>query len=141
MKNISSNELKEMKDEKNFKMGIFERDNIIFFLYRFGSLNWMDSPYTLNLVEDKKEWVQTVMDHGLQNKMTITIVESTTGEIKAIRVVEVKKRFLQILFSTLEKQVEEGQCVKMIYWLMIQEISRMYTTKQMVNMSKVISSI
>lgn len=141
IKNIKDNELKEFENEENSKTGIFVRDNIIYFLYKFGSLNWMDSSYIWNLTKNRNENLQMIKEGRLKNKMTITIVESNSGEIKVIKVVEVKNRFLQILCKALNKQLEETQVSRIEYFIRVNEVYNRYTTKQMVDMAQVITSI
>lgn len=141
IKNIKDNELKEMGNEENLKTGIFVRDNIIFFLYKFGSLNWMDSSYIGNLAKNKDENLKVIKNGGMKNKMTITMVESTSGEVKAIKVVEVKNRFLQILSKAVDKQLQETQVSRIEYFIRVNEIYNRYTTKQMVDMAQVMTSI
>ena len=141
IKNIKDNELKEFENEENCKTGIFVRDNIIYFLYNFGSLNWMESSYIWNLAKNKNENLQMIKEGRLKNKMTITIVESNSWEIKAIKVVEVKNRFLQILCKALNKQLEETQVSRIEYFIRVNEVYNRYTTKQMVDMAQVITSI
>jgi hypothetical protein len=45
---LLSQKIKEIKDEK-IKLGLIEEKGIIFLLFKFGHLPWMDTPYNVAL--------------------------------------------------------------------------------------------
>lgn len=63
MDNPTQSEIKSVKTGKA-KLGLFVKENVIFFLSKFGTMNWVDAPYTVHRsapfefedVEDKKYW-------------------------------------------------------------------------------------
>lgn len=141
MKNINNRELEQMKNNKKLKIGIFERNNIIFFLYKFGDLNWMDSPYIANLSEEIKVKLEDIYDDKLGYKMNIVIIETITGEVKELRTVALNNRLSLSIKKAIDKQMEEVGVTKEEYRMRVNQNFMAYTTKQMVDMAKGIISI
>lgn len=45
----TNKEINQMKAEAPLEIKLLEMDNIVFFLFKFGNLNWMDAPYSVHL--------------------------------------------------------------------------------------------
>lgn len=75
-----------------FIMKFYDTDNIIFMLFKFRSLNWIDAPYNIHLsppFEFATELEQENLGFGLQ----IFLIDATTGILKVMRYVGLGHEF------------------------------------------------
>lgn len=77
-------ELREIKKGK-IKLGLLEKDGIIFFFIKFGELYWMDAPY--NIAFSKPYEFGQLADENSGYAVQIVLVDGKTGIIKAIKLI------------------------------------------------------
>lgn len=111
------------------KLGIWEKDNIIFFLSKFGDLSWMDAPYTVHLspIHLELEYPQ----EGLGYALHIILVDAKTGIIKAMRLIGLSTRLSTTLYKYIKKQTE-STFNQSYYDIILSRTYQNYTTNDMV---------
>lgn len=107
---------------------LIEVDGIIFFLSRFGTMNWMDAPFHRDLA---KEYVRPNEGEGLS--LHIMLVDARTGILAAQRIIGLQTAFSNALLD----MIEEQPAIDAAYNLTISKIHGKYTTNDLVEMSSV----
>jgi len=94
---------KETQQIKNgrLQIGFWCKDNIIFLLFKFGSLSWMDAPYTIHL---SKPFAFEEIIPGSGFGLHVFLVDAATGIIKAMRLIGLGTTFSIQLKKAIEKQ-------------------------------------
>ncbi len=110
---------------------LYEKYNIIFLLSKFGSLEWMDAPYTVHLSDNI---VLDIPSDGLGYALNIFLIDAATGIIKAIRLIGLSTKFSFALHKCMQKQTET-QFDKYMYLDNLNCIYRDYSTKDMLKYS------
>lgn len=122
----SESEINSIKSG-NFKTGFYAEKNAIFMLFKFGSLQWMDAPYSVHLSKNLTRF--ELFDGGQGLALHIYLIDAATGVLKAIRLIGLKTNFSIQLIEAVEKQKEmsfEG------YDININNIMNKYPTKKLV---------
>jgi hypothetical protein len=84
-----------------FIMKFYEHDNIVFMLFKFEGVPWIDAPYNINLSPlFEFEQMSETQGFGLQ----IYLVDAATGILKVIRYVGLGHEFSVRLREAMEKQ-------------------------------------
>lgn len=132
-KNPNDKEIKGIKKGK-LQFNLFVRENIIFLVSKFGEIPWMDAPFHVALAKNltKLEDIQEGQGYGC----TITLIDSNTGEIKAIRYVSFNTRFSKVLKENIEEQIKED-FDKVEYNIKLNDMFSKYDTKYMAKNSEV----
>jgi len=83
---------KEIIDIKkgNCKIGIVEKNNIIFMLFKFGALEWIDCPYSKYL---SKDFAMNSIEEGMGYAINMHLIEANTGILKVLRLVSMTTKF------------------------------------------------
>lgn len=111
----------------DLRIGFDEKNEIIFLLLKFEGMPWMDAPYSIHLSPpvDLAE-VEEGTGYGLQ----IFLVDSSTGILKAMRIIglgtEWSRRFKEAVERQRETAFDAG-----IYDAKIQNIYRSFTPKDL----------
>lgn len=117
-----------------FTMKFYDTDNIIFMFFKFGSLNWMDAPYTVHLSQPfgfSKELKQENIGFGLQ----IYLVDAATGILKVIRLIGLGHEFSSLLRDAILKQ-KETPFNRGVYMFKLNELCKRYSTNELVEYAK-----
>lgn len=117
-----------------FQTKFYEHDNVIFMLFKFGSLNWIDAPYSVHLsppFEFAEELDQDNLGFGLQ----IFLIDAATGILKVMRYIGLGHDFSIQLREAILQQKEQP-FNQNAYNLKVNEIYRRYTTDQLVDYAK-----
>lgn len=85
-------ELENFKSETPFEIRLLELSDIMLFLVKFGSLNWMDAPYTPHL---SKNLTELTLDVGKGLAVTIMLFDSSCGRLESIRLVSLSETFTE----------------------------------------------
>lgn len=111
------------------KLGMYQKNNILFMLYKFGSEAWIDAPYNVNLSGNYQ--LQEIMP-GMGYSNHIILVNIRDGVIKAMRLIGWTEKFSQY-FKEYVNQQRIMPFDKKSYDEKLNKIYRNYTTKDLVN--------
>lgn len=82
--------------------GYYKESNIIFMLFKFGSQEWMDCPYSVHLSKNLTELQEA--SEGLGYAVNIYLVDASTGILKVARLIGMNTRMSKMLKKDLIKQ-------------------------------------
>lgn len=125
-------EINEIKSGKA-RFGMFVTEDVIFILSKFGDMEWMDAPFHVALTRNltKLQDVEPGQGYGC----TIIMVDTSTGEIKALRLVGFNTEFSRKLKTNIERQTKED-FDRAEYDAKLYSIMRKYSTSDMVLFSE-----
>lgn len=88
-------------------VGLFVRKSVICFLFKIERLyDWSDQAFSIRLVNEAErtlpEWTP-----GMHVPLSLVLVDSETGVVRALRVVTYSKHFSEVMNRQLKKQMEE----------------------------------
>ena len=109
------------------KVGYYSENEVMFMLFKFGDMNWMDAPYSVYLSQNLTKINEIKDGQGLA--LNIYLIDASTGVLKGIRLVSLPTNFSLKLKSEIEKQKLTPFCN---YYSKIGEVYRKYTTKNLV---------
>jgi hypothetical protein len=93
-------ELKEIK-QGSIKLGLLEKEGIIFFFIKFGRLDWMDSPYNVAL---SKHYDLEELTENTGYAVQIVLIDGMTGLVHALKLIELPHAMSVRLKELVEKQ-------------------------------------
>ena len=88
------------------RLAISVVDGIFFFLFKFGTENWMDAPFDINLYKNAP-----ILEHPKEKKgypFFVTLVDRSSKIIKAIRFFTSSTEFSRKLYKKIEIQKQLG---------------------------------
>lgn len=126
-------EVEQFKSEKSFEIRFIQLKNVIMITTKIGNLNWMDAPYTPHLSKNLSKI--PIVNNGQGLALTLVLVDSSNGEVKAIRLIGLSTKFSQkLLGRIMEEKVKSFDLPE--YDLSLNNIFMSYSTKEIVKMSK-----
>jgi hypothetical protein len=127
----TTKERDEFKSEKPFSIKLLEISGIIIVLVKFGSLNWMDAPFSPWL--GNKAIFLGHIPEGAGYGLTIMLIDSKSGEILSLRLIGLNQRlseeFRKMVYSAPKLTREE-------YDKAVSNVFK-HTTNQLVKMSNI----
>lgn len=105
-----------------------EINGIIFFLSRFGTMNWMDAPFHRQF-SSMSEFARPNENEGLL--LHIMLIDARTGIMAAQRVVGLQHNFTNALLDTIAAQPS----INVFFDVVLSEIYNKYTTYDMLKMA------
>ena len=122
------------KEKREFKNGLpqfkfADVDGVIFFLSRFGMLNWMDSPYNRALSQYTLE--RPTEGYGLA--LHAMLIDAATGILCAQKIIGLSTQFTNDMLTAVYNQPNLGS--RSEYNMRIARIMDLYTTDQIVEMA------
>ncbi len=127
----SSNEVQSIKNGL-FQAELLELEDIIFMLFRFGTLNWIDCPYTVYL---SKPFQFAELEEGMGFALQIILVDRRTTTIKALRLIGLEHDFSKRLFETIERQKKLPFDLN-VYNRTLDQIYKKFQTDDLVKLAK-----
>lgn len=127
----TKDEIENFKAENRFEMRLLELSDIMVFLVKFGSLNWMDAPYTPYLSRNLSS-VHTETGKGLG--LTVLLFDTSTGRLESMRLIGLSERFTEKI-SNAVKELKEKPFDKKTYFDSINRLFMRYSTDDLVKMS------
>ena len=128
----TSDEVEQFKSGQRFEIRFTEIHGVIMLLFKIGTLNWMDAPYSPHLSKNLTEFVLPEGEQGLS--LTLTLADAATGEVKAIRLIGLSNNFTKKFFGTVMDQKLKDFNAKE-YNIALNKIYSLYPTNKLVKMS------
>lgn len=128
--NPTTEEISSVKSNSPFELRLYDYKGVIFFLMKFGSMNWMDAPYNVHLSRNLTELMTPGEDGGYA--IHIMFFDSRTGELKSNRMVSMSNAQSHLLYKLIQEQ-KGRPFSKMEHDMTIANIYGRMTTKQMLN--------
>ena len=98
--NPTSEEITSIKSGQ-MKAGFFCKENIIFMLWKFENMEWMDTPFSVHLSKGLVlEKIEPNMGYGI----TIFLINAGNGILEALRFISVSEKFSKEFYATVQKQ-------------------------------------
>ena len=122
-----------------FKIGFFDiaildndtfKGNIIFLVFKFGDLPWMDVPFTIHLAQCK---APAEIEEGLGYGLQVLLIDAATGVLKGIRLVGLGTEWSRNFRQAILEQEAAG-FDRRAYDAEIQRTYKMYRTRELVKM-------
>lgn len=127
----TAKEIENFKSDKKLEIRLLDFSDTMMFLVRFGSLNWMDAPYTPHL---SKNLTNIKAEQGKGLATTITLFDTSTGKLEALRLVGFSERFTSKIKSSIESLLKrpfnKGQ-----YGMYLNMLFSRYSTNDFVKMA------
>lgn len=124
---------KEAFKKGSIQYGFTEIDNVLMMLFRFGSQQWMDVPYNVQLSKNLTHLEQVGKGDGFA--LHIYLVDAATGILKVQRLVGLDSGFSRIFREDILKQSE---CDLSDWRQRVQAIYSSYETIDLVHIAKII---
>lgn len=127
------------KEKNNFKSGFFSSkllvmDNIIFFLTRFGTQDWMDTPYYHNL--HVKNPLPVLVPHTHEGlALTVLFIDASTGILQSARLIGLSHEISMQLIKAVNSQVAIVDPA--VHQTHVNSIYQKYSTQDMVELAGV----
>lgn len=118
------------------KYGYYKENNVLLLLFKFGTIQWIDAPYSIHLSNNLTK-IQEIED-GKGFATTIYLIDAATGILKSIRYISFNTRFSRMLKEDLQKQKEMSNRNFDMY---LSNIYMKYTTNNLVKLAKVTGKI
>lgn len=124
-------EIENFKSEKRFEMRLIELSDIMMFLVKFGSLNWMDAPYTPHLSKNLSK-INLEPEKGLA--VTIMLFDTSNGHLESIRFISLSERFTEKIKKNIDDLMNRP-FDKQNFNYSVNMIFSKYSTNELVKMS------
>ncbi len=124
-------EIDSFRTEERFEIRLLELSNIMIFLIKFGSLNWMDAPYTPHLSKELTE-IKTGKGKGLAT--TIMLFDTESGKLESMRFIGFSEKFTREISSAINGLLKK-QFDKREYASQLNSLFAKYSTNDFVKMS------
>lgn len=97
-----SEEIQQFKSDSGIKMAYVARDNVIIMLMKFGSLNWMDAPYTPHLSKNLTHLPESVgPSEGISAHLLL--FDTSNGELVTQRFFSLRSKLSNDLIRDVRK--------------------------------------
>lgn len=127
----TQDEVENFKAEKRFEMRLVEFSEVMMFLVKFGSLNWMDAPYTPYLSPGLSE-ICTEEGKGLG--VTIMLFDTASGRLESMRLVSLSEKFTERI-SNAVNELKRKPFNNLAYNNSLNNLFMRYSTDDLVKMS------
>lgn len=115
-----------------FEFRFVVQQNIAMCLFRIGSLNWMDAPYTPHLSKALTRFTFPADGEGLS--LVISLFDCSTGELKKLRYLSLGTKFTKKFFGEI-MELKMKPFSKSEYIASINNIYAKYSTKDLLKFS------
>lgn len=128
----TAKEIRNLNGNEPIKIGLARIDDVAFFLFRFGTLHWMDAPFNVNLARQLTA-IPDIPD-GTGISMVVCFFDSFSGKMISIRGVSLPTDFSRRLVDIM-KETKNDSFDKTDYNRRVLVIQNMYSTNSLVKRS------
>ncbi len=135
-----SNEEIRQARRGDIMIGYLVSGPIIFIVSKFGSMNWMDSPFSIMLYPDHEVLALGIMDAIAESGPTLglgiqtSLIDRTTGVVHSIRMIGASREFSTGLMDEIAKQLRSPFSAR-DYKAAIMDAYRTYDTSEKMAMA------
>lgn len=130
LRNPSIEEMNVFRSKQTpFQMKLAVEKDVIFFLFKFGEMPWMDAPFSVHLCSGLTQLPVIEPGHGLS--MRVFLIDTVTGKIEAIRVISLSNSISTLLLKLIKEQQNSSFDMNE-HITTIQEVYVKKTTEQLV---------
>ena len=122
MSNPTENELLQLSSKADIQFKLLKTRGIIFILVKFGSLQWMDAPYNVNLARNLSRLPS--FEDGTGFFTSIEVYDTSSGKLCLQRNVSLPVEMSKQLVSYMEEQLKEPFSM----YKMAVQLHKMYET-------------
>ncbi len=125
--NPSSKEIKNISKDK-IKLELVKRNGILFFVIKFGNMQWMDAPYTPHLSKNLSHIKEISQNQGFL--LNIILADSRNGEIKSMRAIGISNSKSVMLKEFIEDELKKEFDIR-LYDLNLRKVYSRYSTQDL----------
>lgn len=125
-------EIQSFSVESPLQIRFVRIDGVLFMLFKFGWMSWMDAPYDIRLTKCTK-FPELGETQGYA--MTIVLQDQMSAVVKSLRFVGIGHDFSMALKAEIFSTDISAPLIKPEYDSRVSNIYRKYTTEQMVGLS------
>ena len=125
--NPSSKEIKNISKDK-IKLELVKRNGILFFVIKFGNMQWMDAPYTPHLSKNLSHIKEISQNQGFL--LNIILSDSRNGEIKSMRAIGISNSKSVMLKEFIEDELKKEFDIR-LYDLNLRKVYSRYSTQDL----------
>lgn len=125
-------EIESIKTGK-FEYGMYVKDEVIFLLFKFQGLEWIDTPYTVHL---SKQFEFEEVERGKGFALNIFLIDAATGILEVIRLCGLSTKF-SIEFQNAVQNQCNTSFDKITYEKKINMVYGNYATSDLVQRSTI----
>lgn len=111
-----------------FQMKLAVEGDVIFFLFKFGEMPWMDAPFSVHLCTGLSKLPEAGLGHGIA--MRVFLIDTKTGRLEALRVIGITNS-ISMLLTKLVKEQQAKPFFMERHMATIQEVYSRKTTEQL----------
>jgi len=132
MANPSEREVRQYRANNPFQIRFCVLDGVVFLLFRFGDLPWVDTPYHAGLSLNLSTPPDIAPGEGLA--LHVMLANSSNGELKALRLISLGEEFSKKLLAEAKRQFEE-KVTKDSHDTLVSKLYKSYSTNDMLSMA------
>ena len=131
--NLTDSEISQFNTGMPFEMRLIQMRGIIFGLFKFGNLNWMDAPYNVHLSRNLTKKMEMPAD-GTGLAATILLYDTATGKLCKTRMVGLSDKISREFIKMAEEQRKKPFNMK-DHFANLKYIYASYPTNKLVKMA------
>ena len=132
MRKLTAHEIEQFASGKPFEMKLAQLRNVIFPMFKFGDMGWIDTPYNVHLSRNLTKLEVPANGHGLA--MTVHLYDTQTGTLVHNRLLslstEISRELIKMVMEQKEKPFNEQE-----YRDNVRSIYAAYPTKKLLKMA------
>lgn len=132
---IKSNEVKNVKNGLP-QFVVYTQQDIMFLCFRFGTLPWMDVPYTIHLEKGGSYDFDSEIEDGKGYALQVYLIDAVSNKIKAIRLIGLPTELSRKIREVVLAQKQSRKIGKIECDMLVNAIYDTMSTIEMVEAAK-----
>ncbi|MBD5451208.1 MAG: hypothetical protein HDR25_01070 [Lachnospiraceae bacterium] len=132
MRRPTAHEIKQFASGKAFEMKLVQLRDVIFPIFKFGDMGWMDAPYDVHLSRNLNRLEVPANGQGLA--MIVHLYDTVTGKLLCNRLLSLSTEISKGLIKMIAEQAEKP-FNKYEYMNKVMSIYTAYSTKKLLRMA------
>lgn len=125
-------EIEQFGSENPFEFRFVTLQGVMMCIFRIGTLNWMDAPYTPHLSQNLMKF--TLPNEGQGLSLTLSLFDCSNGELKKLRYMSMSTGFTKKFFAE-AMDLKMKPFSKNEYFASLNDIYAKYSVKDLLKLS------